>query len=147
MIAILALVAVVVCIALARTRQLGDLPTALRSIFTDLRNAWARFASGSNAPWLVAAAVIGLAAVVFQASLLLVLLVGTLAVWFASAWLREFRFLILLSDDVFPGQNDKLIWAILLIVLPPVGLWLFQSYREVHWPETKPTAAGSSELG
>ncbi len=60
-------------------------------------------------------------------------------VLFARAWLREFTYLMRLRDDAFPGHNDKLIWAILLIVLPPVGAWLFQTYREAHWPEAKPS--------
>ena len=60
-------------------------------------------------------------------------------VMFARAWVREFAYLMKLRDDAFPGHNDKLIWAILLIVLAPVGTWLFQNYREAHWPEAKPT--------
>ena len=58
-------------------------------------------------------------------------------VLFARAWLREFTYLMKLHDEAFPGHNDKLIWAMLLIVLPPVGAWLFQTYREAHWPEAK----------
>ncbi|MFO0960743.1 MAG: hypothetical protein U0800_25455 [Isosphaeraceae bacterium] len=71
-----------------------------------------------------------------------VLALATLAfVAFGLAWLREFRYLINLTDDVFPGRNDKLIWGILLIVLPPVGVWLFRSYRMAHWPEAKAAKA------
>ena len=71
--------------------------------------------------------------------LVLTLIVGTAAVMFARAWLREFTYLMRLSDDPFPGHNDKLIWAILLIVLPPVGTWLVpQTYREAHLPVAKP---------
>lgn len=70
-------------------------------------------------------------------SIVLMILAGLAVVMFGAAWLREFRFLINLSDDVFPGRNDKLIWGILLIVLPPVGVWLFRSYRAAHWPATK----------
>jgi hypothetical protein len=124
----------------SRSRKFGDIPAAMASVCTGLRDAWTQFASEFKAPWLLVAVILGFAAVILRASLLFVLLAATLLFWFASAWLREFRFLMHLSDDVFPGQNDKLIWAILLIVLPPVGLWLFQSYREAHWPETKPSS-------
>jgi len=66
-------------------------------------------------------------------------------VLFARAWLREFTYLMRLGDDAFPGHNDKLIWAMLLIVLAPVGTWLFQNYREAHWPEAKPTRGDAFE--
>jgi hypothetical protein len=70
-----------------------------------------------------------------------VMVVALLAalVLFARAWVREFVTLMRLDDEAFPGHNDKLIWAILLIVLPPVGVWMFGTYREAHWPEAKPT--------
>jgi hypothetical protein len=74
------------------------------------------------------------------------LLVGIAAfVIFARAWVREFAYLMRLRDDAFPGHNDKLIWAMLLIVLAPVGTWLFQNYREAHWPEAKPTRGDAFE--
>lgn len=66
------------------------------------------------------------------------ILIGLALLVLGLAWLREFHFLIQLTDDVFPGRNDKLIWGILLIVLPPVGVWLFRNYRAAHWPQAKP---------
>lgn len=72
------------------------------------------------------------------AILLLTILAGV--VLFARVWLREFSLLMRLDDGAFPGRSDKLIWAMLLIVLPPVGVYLFRSYRLAHWPETKPTS-------
>jgi len=57
---------------------------------------------------------------------------------FLRAWRREFVFLMGLRDDVFPGSFDKPIWAVVLVVLPPIGLWCFRSYRLAHWPEPKP---------
>lgn len=92
-------------------------------------------------PWQVGlAAVILLALVVDTRRSELNLVLGILAVFavvMAIEWNREFGFLMRLPDDAFPGHNDKLIWAILLIVLPPVGLWLFRSHRLSHWPESK----------
>ena len=61
------------------------------------------------------------------AVLVLALIAGV--VLFARAWLREFVVLMGLGDNAFPGAHDKLIWAILMIVLPPVGVYLFRSYR------------------
>lgn len=93
--------------------------------------------------WQVA--LVGVLGVLLLAGMLPV--VVTLAVLallylFAVAWLREFEFLIQLRDDAFPGRNDKLIWALLLIVLPPVGVWLFHSYRGVRWPEPSASKRG-----
>jgi hypothetical protein len=74
-------------------------------------------------------------------ALALVLAVAAGVFLFAKAWLREFWFLMRLGDESFPGQHDKLIWAVLLIVLPPVGVYLFNRFRLAHWPEAKPTTA------
>ncbi|SIO56204.1 hypothetical protein SAMN05444166_5200 [Singulisphaera sp. GP187] len=57
--------------------------------------------------------------------------------FFLWAWQREFLFLMSLRDDAFPGQYDKLIWAFLLLMMAPVGLWFFRSYHLTHWPEPK----------
>lgn len=71
--------------------------------------------------------------------IVLMVLGGLAFLLFGMAWLREFHILIQLSDDIFPGRNDKLIWGLLLIVLPPVGVWLFRNYRMAHWPDVKPS--------
>jgi hypothetical protein len=62
-------------------------------------------------------------------------------VMFARTWLREFAFLMGVDDSAFPGRSDKLIWAILLIVLPPVGIYLFRAHRRAHWPDSDAKAA------
>lgn len=66
----------------------------------------------------------------------------------ARAWIREFSFLMGVDDSAFPGHHDKLIWALLLIVLPPVGVYLFRAHRRAYWPESdaKP-AQMADELG
>lgn len=95
---------------------------------------WLRNAEG----WQIALVALALVVLVPLTPALL-LLAGAAALFiFAKAWVREFVFLMRLGDDAFPGQNDKLIWAMLLIVLPPAGVWLFQGYREAHWPVAKP---------
>ena len=98
-------------------RGLADRSLAGRSAPGDLRCCPAAPARACRWPWLAA------------------------LILFARAWVREFAYLMRLGDDAFPGRNDKLIWAILLIVLPPVGVWLFRAYREAHWPEAKPAKA------
>ncbi len=95
--------------------------------------------------WQVVAIVILAALILPLLPLLLTLAVLAAIILFARAWLKEFTFLMRLRDDAFPGHNDKLIWAILLIVLAPVGTWLFQNYREVHWPEAKPSKGDGFE--
>jgi hypothetical protein len=58
--------------------------------------------------------------------------------WFVRNWRHEFVFLMGLRDSDFPGRNDKLIWAILLVAFAPLSVWFFQSYRLAHWPEPEP---------
>lgn len=65
------------------------------------------------------------------------------AVLLAIAWVREFVGLMSLGDESFPGRYDKLIWAALLVVLPPVGLVTFSVYRKVHWPSAKPSMSAA----
>lgn len=81
--------------------------------------------------WLMAAALP--LAIVLAAVAVVVLLV--------RAWVREFLFLMSVDDSAFPGRNDKLIWAVLLIVLPPVGAYLFRAHRRAYWPESDAKAA------
>ncbi|MGP0064690.1 MAG: hypothetical protein ACLQGP_13965 [Isosphaeraceae bacterium] len=66
----------------------------------------------------------------------LLLCLGVL-IWFVRNWCNEFVFLMGLRDDDFPGRNDKLIWAIVLMAFAPISVWLFRSYRLAHWPGPK----------
>ncbi len=81
--------------------------------------------------WLMAAALP--LAIVAAAVVVVVLL--------ARAWLREFLFLMGVDDSAFPGHHDKLIWAVLMIVLPPVGVYLFRAHRRAYWPESDAKSA------
>jgi hypothetical protein len=63
--------------------------------------------------------------------------IGLLVV-FARAWVREVTFLMSLRDEDFPGRSDKLVWAFLLILMAPVGFWVFRAFRESRWPAPKP---------
>lgn len=95
---------------------------------------WIRQAEG----WQLLVALVVLA-ILLPLTPALLFFAGLAALYvFAKAWIREFVFLMKLKDTDFPGAHDKLIWAMLLIVLAPVGVWLFHSYREAHWPEAKP---------
>jgi hypothetical protein len=74
-----------------------------------------------------------------EGRLALMLVVLWALFWFARAWQKEFVFLMGLRDEQFPGRHDKLIWAVLLMTLAPIGIWFFRAYRLAHWPE--PAAA------
>jgi hypothetical protein len=94
--------------------------------------------------------VVGLAAMalmLFIAALpiFIALAVVAVIVLFARAWLREFSFLMGVDDSAFPGRNDKLIWALLLIVLPPVGVYLFRAHRRAYWPESETKSAAVAD--
>lgn len=69
--------------------------------------------------------------------ILLLAVIAFAGALFARAWVREFAFLMQLDDQAFPGQHDKLLWGLLLILVPPVGVWMFGSYRVAQWGEDK----------
>ncbi len=54
---------------------------------------------------------------------------------YLRTWRDEFIYLMGLRDDNFPGRNDKLIWVLILVIIAPVGAWLFRSYRLARWPQ------------
>ncbi len=62
--------------------------------------------------------------------------------WFVRNWRKEFVFLMGLKDEDLPGRHDKLIWAVVLLGLAPIGVWFFRSYRLAHWPEPKSVIQG-----
>jgi hypothetical protein len=68
----------------------------------------------------------------------LVLLCLLVLAWFVRAWCNEFVTLMNLRDDDFPGRNDKLIWAAVLLAFAPISVWFFRSYRLSHWPVQAP---------
>lgn len=55
-------------------------------------------------------------------------------------WVREFTGLMAIGDDAFPGRHDKLIWAAVMILLPPIGPLCFALFRRSCWPAAKPVA-------
>jgi hypothetical protein len=59
------------------------------------------------------------------------------ALVFLYFWIYELWILVHQGDDAFPGRNDKLIWAVVLLILSPISVWLFRSYHAAHWPEPK----------
>lgn len=52
-------------------------------------------------------------------------------------WYREFAGLMDMREETFPGRHDKIIWALFLIVLPPLGAPVFWFYRQSRWAEAK----------
>jgi hypothetical protein len=85
---------------------------------------------------MVAIAIVGLLIATAEVPALWVIFAIIAAVvFFARAWVREFSFLMSLRDENFPGRSDKLIWAFVLVALPPVGLLAFRAVRKSHWPE------------
>ena len=50
------------------------------------------------------------------------------------AWRHEFTLLMALPDDALPGRNDKVVWIVLMVLLPPLGFYAFRSYRAAHLP-------------
>jgi hypothetical protein len=56
----------------------------------------------------------------------------------AFLWFRELLGLMAMSDDAFPGRFDKVLWFVLLVLLPPVGLAAFATFRRSFWAVEKP---------
>src|SRR5258707_10348541 len=84
--------------------------------------------------WQVAVAVASMALILaflnrdaVRSGVPLFLAIAVGLILFASAWVREFQFLMALRDDDLPGRFDKPIWAFVLIALAPFGLFLFRS--------------------
>jgi hypothetical protein len=75
---------------------------------------------------------------------LMLLLLGLL-IWFVRVWQGEFVFLMGLADAEFPGRHDKVIWAILLVAMAPIGVWFFRAYRLAHWPAPAPAAEAEAD--
>ena len=69
----------------------------------------------------------------------LVILLTALALggFFVWTWLREFTGLMAMGDESFPGRHDKLIWVVLMVLIPPVGLAAFRMFRFGYWGTEK----------
>jgi len=52
-----------------------------------------------------------------------------LLIAFAVLWTWAFFSLMAMPDSAFKGRNDKLIWAVLMIVLLPFGVFIFHLWR------------------
>lgn len=94
--------------------------------------------------WQIALTIaLGLLALAVVLPLAIVLAALALLIAAFLAWLHEFILLMRLPDEAFPGRFDKLVWASLLILLPPIGLLAFWSFRKAHWTEKPlPTRPG-----
>lgn len=97
--------------------------------------------AGASATTGVAVILIGgLAASLFHEAPLtgLVLLLAVGLAMFAWAWVREFVHLMGVADDSFPGRHDKVLWVVLMVLLPPIGVAAFSIFRRVYWAAEKP---------
>jgi hypothetical protein len=65
---------------------------------------------------------------------MVILVVAPMLIFF-GLWRREFRHLMLRSDEDFPGRSDKLGWFLMLTFGAPAGVWLYRSFRKARWPE------------
>ena len=92
---------------------------------------------GSLRPWHLLS-VLWLAALVAAVIYDFAVAVVVAIVAFVGLWLHEIYVLMHAGDDAFPGRFDKGLWLALMLVVPPVGVLLFRSYREAHWAAEKP---------
>ena len=96
--------------------------------------------------WTIAAAAFLLFALAVSPQFFVALAGLFVIVLFARSWMYEFMFLMNLRDSDFPGRFDKLVWALLMIGMPPVGLWVFRGYHLSHWPEPAANTAKPTNI-
>ncbi len=106
-------------------------PRILDILADDFDRAWFWFEGlpGWRKVLAVAGAVLLVGLLLHVAALVLALLLIASVVFLVLAWFEEILWLMRQSDDVFPGRHDKLIWAAMLVLLPPLGviaLWAFR---------------------
>lgn len=75
----------------------------------------------------------------------LTLAIAALVVALVAAWVHEFVFLMRLAPEAFPSRHDRLVWIVLMLLVPPVGLLAFWSFRRAAWPESKPSDPGVND--
>lgn len=118
------------------------LPAAL---FAFRRTRTLRKAGVGPSPWIYVAALVP--AVMFflmlqsgpgDAREILVFLVLAALVMMLIFWVRELVTLMGLGDEAFPGRHDKILWFLLLVALPPIGMVAFSVFRRAYWPAEKP---------
>jgi len=69
---------------------------------------------------------------------------AALGILLVRIWIQEFTALMSEPDDAFPGRFDKPIWAILLVVVPPIGVLALRSHREAHEAPAKPVVGAAA---
>jgi hypothetical protein len=74
----------------------------------------------------------------------LLLAAFVLVLMVARAWKNEFLTLMGLADSAFPGRYDKPTWVFLMVVVPPLGLVAFRSFRKTYWLDPAEAAAPSA---
>ncbi len=127
------------------TAHLRNAARSLHHAGHDLCHRAARILRRSEGWQLALYVALGLLAIAVVLPLALALAVVALVVAVVLAWVHEFVFLMRLGDEAFPGRQDKLVWAALMIVLPPIGLLAFWAFRKSHWIEDKPATPTSDD--
>ena len=61
-----------------------------------------------------------------------------IAVGLLLIWGREFVLVMQAPDDAFPGRFDKPIWALAILLVPPIGIPAFRAFRHAARAEAKP---------
>ncbi len=112
-----------------------DLHGAARRLLRTAQRTWDAYLArlqSSEGPTYIAYLVLGLVVVGLVLPPFMALAGVALVVAFVALWVREFVALMSRPDAAFPGRYDKLVWSVLLLVLPPVGLAAFWWYRRNH---------------
>jgi len=116
---------------------------ALPVVVTSLRRMRLHSMPGINR-WIVAALLPGALFFLFvnssprEANVLFEMLLYAAGLLLVYLWIREIVHLMGLSDDAFPGRHDKLMWFVLLVGLPPIGVPAFAIFRRAYWASAKP---------
>ncbi len=124
----------------------------LGALFMAVRRYGRRHGEVRPAHWMIPGILVSGASFLFFTAMmqglaapLSFLLLLAAAVALVVLWFREFLTLMAMSDDAFPGRFDKALWFALMVLLPPVGLVAFASFRRSYWAVEKPASGVASE--
>jgi hypothetical protein len=127
-------------------RTIDDLHSFLRAGYSRARVHTDRLfeRAGRLRVWEWGGLLLGAILLVSLIPLVFAIFAVALLVALMLAWVAEFVTLMRLPEAEFPAKHDKLIWTLLMIVVPPLGLLAFWTFRRSHWPDGVPVSPVST---
>jgi len=61
--------------------------------------------------------------------------ISLIVVGFAIYWIYQFVQFMSFEDELFPGRYDKLIWAVVFLLAPPLAPFAFHMWKSARRAE------------